>query len=287
MLCVVSTMVLPLGVVLAIISQSSRRLRIEPGARLVEEQHLRIVHHCPRDRQTLHHAAGKPARTASTTQTRIDALVSRDDFLLEPGIAHLCAGGETPILRSHAAAVERFFADKSQGMAGRMTGLDGTAGTHAHTRRGAAGRAGDDVAFLGFLDRGHQPAGRRRGLAVGRQVVVRTSVSPRRSPLDTAGGARRGGARGAPVGRRRQPGAAGRRAGRPHARAGRGRISFLTGRRYELAELAAITPAHQRAAVHRPTHAPASCGRGAPCRPAGDECYEFLLAVHGVALSAS
>src|SRR4051812_31506067 len=61
----------------------------------------------------------------ASSQTRIDALVSRDDFLLEPGIAHLCAGGETPILRSHTAAVERFFADKSQGQAGRMTGLMG------------------------------------------------------------------------------------------------------------------------------------------------------------------
>src|SRR6476659_3728885 len=90
----------------------------------------------------------------ATTQTRIDALVNRDDFLLEPGVAHLCAGGETPILRSHAAAVERFFADKSPGQAGRMTGLMGLL-ERTRTRAGALlGGPADDVAFLGSSTEG-------------------------------------------------------------------------------------------------------------------------------------
>ena len=60
-----------------------------------------------------------------TVQQRIAALVERDDFLQVPTVAHLCAGGETAILRSHSAAVEQFFALKSGGMTGREHGLMG------------------------------------------------------------------------------------------------------------------------------------------------------------------
>ena len=39
--------------------EQDARLRIEPGARLIEKQNLRIVHHGAGDRQALHHSAGK------------------------------------------------------------------------------------------------------------------------------------------------------------------------------------------------------------------------------------
>src|SRR3569832_2155084 len=39
--------------------EQQTRLRIETGTRLVEKQHLRIVHHRARDRESLHHAGGK------------------------------------------------------------------------------------------------------------------------------------------------------------------------------------------------------------------------------------
>src|SRR5688572_8488249 len=43
-------------------------------------------------------------------------LIPKSDFIgLEEGIAHLCAGGETPMLKSHQAAIERFLADKALG----------------------------------------------------------------------------------------------------------------------------------------------------------------------------
>ena len=42
------------------------------------------------------------------------------DFRLPPGIAHICAGGETPFLRRHDAALLRYAEDKSNGMAGRV-----------------------------------------------------------------------------------------------------------------------------------------------------------------------
>ncbi|MSO90410.1 MAG: aminotransferase class V-fold PLP-dependent enzyme [Acetobacteraceae bacterium] len=41
------------------------------------------------------------------------------DFRIPEGIAHVCAGGETPFLKRHDDALLRYAADKSLGMAGR------------------------------------------------------------------------------------------------------------------------------------------------------------------------
>jgi cysteine desulfurase/selenocysteine lyase len=41
------------------------------------------------------------------------------DFRLPPGIAHVCAGGETAALRAHDEALLRYVADKSRGLPGR------------------------------------------------------------------------------------------------------------------------------------------------------------------------
>ncbi|MFM7303299.1 MAG: aminotransferase class V-fold PLP-dependent enzyme, partial [Alphaproteobacteria bacterium] len=41
------------------------------------------------------------------------------DFRIAPGIAHLCAAGETPFLRQHDVAFAAYAADKSDGPAGR------------------------------------------------------------------------------------------------------------------------------------------------------------------------
>ena len=41
------------------------------------------------------------------------------EFRLPPGVAHVCAGGETAALRSHDAALLRYVADKSRGPTGR------------------------------------------------------------------------------------------------------------------------------------------------------------------------
>ncbi len=46
-------------------------------------------------------------------------LASKTDFVGLDGVAHLAGGGETPFLRQHFAAVERFATDKSGGMVGR------------------------------------------------------------------------------------------------------------------------------------------------------------------------
>ena len=46
-------------------------------------------------------------------------LVSKDDFIGLDDQVHLCAGGETPALKSHQDAVARFFRDKARGEDGR------------------------------------------------------------------------------------------------------------------------------------------------------------------------
>ncbi len=48
----------------------------------------------------------------------MQALFPSDDFHIAPGIAHLCAGGRTPALRSAAAALARYLDDKSAGLPG-------------------------------------------------------------------------------------------------------------------------------------------------------------------------
>jgi cysteine desulfurase / selenocysteine lyase len=49
----------------------------------------------------------------------MDPLFDPAAFRLPPGIAHVCAGGETAALRSHDEALLRYVADKSRGLPGR------------------------------------------------------------------------------------------------------------------------------------------------------------------------
>src|SRR5450755_4328186 len=48
-------------------------LRVESGAGLVQEKYLRVVHHGARNRQTLHHAAGKSANHLVGTVGELEA----------------------------------------------------------------------------------------------------------------------------------------------------------------------------------------------------------------------
>ncbi len=49
----------------------------------------------------------------------MDPLFDPADFRLQPGIVHVCAGGETAALRDHDEALLRYVADKSLGLPGR------------------------------------------------------------------------------------------------------------------------------------------------------------------------
>jgi len=48
----------------------------------------------------------------------MEPLFAPSDFLITPGVAHLCAGGRTPALRRQAEALTQYLADRSDGPAG-------------------------------------------------------------------------------------------------------------------------------------------------------------------------
>ena len=75
------------------------------------------------------------------------ALFDPRDFAIGPGIAHVCAGGETAALRRHDAALSRYLHDKSSGMAGRVA----QEAAVARARAGIARLWGDDVGSIGFV----------------------------------------------------------------------------------------------------------------------------------------
>jgi selenocysteine lyase/cysteine desulfurase len=75
------------------------------------------------------------------------SLVPKGDFIGVEDRVHLAAGGETPFLTSHLAALSRYALDKSAGLAGRARQL----ATYQRARERAAallGVAADEVAFL-------------------------------------------------------------------------------------------------------------------------------------------
>jgi cysteine desulfurase/selenocysteine lyase len=81
------------------------------------------------------------------------ALLSPEEFVGIKGVAHLCTGGEAPILQSHLTALARFAADKGDGMAGRERMFD--------VYRSAKQRLSDlvdrpasDIALLGSASEG-------------------------------------------------------------------------------------------------------------------------------------
>jgi hypothetical protein len=45
----------------------------------------------------------------------IKPLIPKSEFIGIDDNAHLCAGGESPMLKSHRQAVDRFMFDKSRG----------------------------------------------------------------------------------------------------------------------------------------------------------------------------
>ena len=69
------------------------------------------------------------------------------DFAIAPGIAHVCAGGETACLRRHDAALSRYLRDKSTGMAGRVA----QESEIARARAGIARLWDVDVGSIGFV----------------------------------------------------------------------------------------------------------------------------------------
>jgi selenocysteine lyase/cysteine desulfurase len=88
-----------------------------------------------------------PVRSAS------EPLFSRSDFHLEPGVVHLCGAGETPFLRSHAAAFDAYSRDKSLGVVGREMEYDKVTATRARVAE-FFGVSFDDIGFVASVAEG-------------------------------------------------------------------------------------------------------------------------------------
>ena len=225
-----------------------------------------------------------------TAATRIEALVPKGDFLHAPEVAHLCAGGETPVLRGHAAAIERFFQLKSEGMRGREEGIMGML---ARCRgRVAALLAVDaaDIAFLNSASEGVQQLatglGALRAWRPGDNVVVEDIEYPSDiypwTRLEQFG---------VEVRVARQWGEEPTLERIAAAMDGRTRVlsvsqvSYLTGRRYRLADLRALCDRVGALLSVDATHAAGVLPVAA--RHADvlvSSCYKFLLGVHGAAI---
>ncbi len=220
------------------------------------------------------------------TTERIAALVSKDDFLHASAVAHLCAGGETAILRSHEEAVARFFRQKSAGMVGRERDLMGML---ERCRRRAAALLSVDAADIAFLDSATDGVNQlAAGLdwRPGDNVVVEDIEYP----SDIYPWARLAD-RGVAVRVARQWGESPTLERLAAAMDDRTRVlsvsqvSFLTGRRYRLEDLRALVDRVGALLSVDATHAVGVVPVAA--RHADvliSSCYKYLLGVHGAAI---
>ncbi|MDQ6907041.1 MAG: aminotransferase class V-fold PLP-dependent enzyme [Chloroflexota bacterium] len=220
------------------------------------------------------------------TAERIAALVSKDNFLHVPAVAHLCAGGETAVLKSHAAVVARFFEQKSAGMAGREEGLMGTL---EQCRSRAAALLGVDAADIAFLDSATDGVNQlAAGLdwRAGDNVVVEdieypSDIYPWTRLAD----------RGVEVRIARQWGAEPTLERLAAAMDDRTRVlsisqvSFLTGRRYRLEDVRALADRFGSLVSVDATHAAGVVPVSARYADVlVTSCYKYLLGVHGAAI---
>lgn len=221
-----------------------------------------------------------------TVGARIEALVNKADFLTLPEVAHLCAGGETPILRSHSEAIARFFDLKSRGMPGREQGVMGILATARQRAGDLLGVPADDIAFLSSASEGINQLANWLDWQPGDNVVVEdiefpSGIYPWVRLRD----------RGVEVRVVRQSGdtptlerIAASMDNRTRILA-TSQVSYLTGRRYDLADLAALAHQHGSLLSVDATHAAGVVPVAAQHADIlVSSCYKFLLAVHGAAI---
>jgi selenocysteine lyase/cysteine desulfurase len=80
-------------------------------------------------------------------------LIPKTDFIGLEEMTHLCAGGESPMLKSHRVAVEQFFADKTLGEESRHR-MDATVSGCRKKVGKLLGVPPDDVAFISTSSEG-------------------------------------------------------------------------------------------------------------------------------------
>lgn len=98
-------------------------------------------------------------------------LIPKSDFVGLEGLTHLAAGGETPMLKSHALAMDRFMADKVLGEKAR-TRLDATASRCREAFGGLIGTDPRNVALLSSTSEGINLLAHALDWRAGDNVVV-------------------------------------------------------------------------------------------------------------------
>lgn len=213
----------------------------------------------------------------------MESLLPRDLFVgLEGDVAHLCAGGEAPMLRAGAGALTRFSTLKSQGMAGRdqLYAVYHEVKGQLAQLLGAAGP--DEIAFLANASDGLNTLARSVAWRPGDEVVTLAGEFP--SSIFPWLAQRRQGIRVRAV----EPGTdpEGAIAAAMTARTRLvcvSHVSYLTGLRLDLERLGAITRAAGAILAVDASHSLGALPVAARhCDFVFACCYKFLLATHGV-----
>jgi selenocysteine lyase/cysteine desulfurase len=210
------------------------------------------------------------------------ALIAKAAFIGIEHVAHLAAGGEAPVLRSHLDAAAQFLLDKGDGMPGRERFMVVADRARAALARRLGGGPGD-VALLGSASEGLHVAAEGIDWRPGDNVVVAQSEFP--SVLHVWQRLRTRGVEVRAVGREAVV-APGELAQAMDARTrvlAASHVSYLTGARHDLARLRALADRVGARLVVDASHAlgvvPVD---GALCDVVVACCYKWLLGVHGV-----
>ncbi|RIK39361.1 MAG: hypothetical protein DCC58_15375 [Chloroflexi bacterium] len=221
-----------------------------------------------------------------TATTAIRALADKRDFMRVPEVAHLCAGGETAMLHSHLEALARFLAGKSNGQGGRETE---TMGLLERTRASSAalfGVAAADIAFLSSASEGINQLANAVDWQPGDNVVVEDIEFP--SGIYVWARLQQQGVELRVVNQWGSEATLARLADAVDARTRvvhTSQVSYLTGRRYRLEDLAGVTSEVGALLAIDATHAAGVIPVAAQHADlVVSSCYKFLLAVHGAAI---
>ncbi len=209
-------------------------------------------------------------------------LIPKSAFVGIEHVAHLGAGGEAPVLRSHLDAALRFLLDKGVGMLGRERFFAVAAQVRAGLARFLGGRP-EEIALLAHASEGLFVASEGIAWRPGDNVVVEQSEFP--SVLHAWHRLRPRGVEVRAVGREAVvplDELAGTVDGRTRVLAV-SHVSYLTGRRHDLARLRALA---DRAGARLVVDASHALGvvpvDGSLCDVVVCCCYKWLLAAHGV-----
>lgn len=210
------------------------------------------------------------------------ALLPKTAFIGLEHVAHLAAGGEAPVLRTHVDAATRFFLDKVAGMPGRER-FAAVADLARERLAGLLGGRPAEVALLAHASEGLYVASEGVDWRPGDNVVVEQSEFP--SVLHAWHRLRGRGVEVRAVGREPVVPLAELQAAvdRRTRVVAVSHVSYLTGVRHDLRALRALADRVGARLVVDASHAlgvvPVD---GALCDVVVACCYKWLLAVHGV-----